>query len=141
HRAEEPVAPGVVAVRVRVDDARDRLARDRLHAIDDRRAEAGQLGVHQRDPVVSDEHGHVTVGKVRVVGARARDDVEIVLNLLDLGRGDRTGRGALLVVALSVSWLSLSSASTYLAPPAGPQPLPPLMLWAWEQPTDLRSLD
>ena len=50
-------------------------------------------------------------------------------------------RGALLVVALSVSWLSLSPAGTYVAPPAGARSLPPLMLWAWERPTDLRSLD
>ena len=48
-------------------------------------------------------------------------------------------RGAFLVIALSVGWLSLSGA--FADRPAGPQPLPPLMLWAWERPTDLRSLD
>ena len=48
-------------------------------------------------------------------------------------------RGALLVIALSVGCLSLSGTS--VDHPAGPQPLPQLMLWAWERPTDLRSLD
>ena len=48
-------------------------------------------------------------------------------------------RGAFLVIALSASWLSLSGAS--VDHPARPQPLPQLVLWAWERPTDLRSLD
>jgi hypothetical protein len=50
-------------------------------------------------------------------------------------------RGALLVVALSVGCLSLSQAGTFVDRPAGPRSLPQLMLWAWERPTDLRSLD
>jgi hypothetical protein len=50
-------------------------------------------------------------------------------------------RAAFLAVALSVSWLSLSPAGASVDRPAGPQPLPQLMLWAWERPTDLRSLD
>jgi len=50
-------------------------------------------------------------------------------------------RGAVLVVALSVSGLSLSQAGTFVDHPAGPQSLPQLMLWAWERPTDLGSLD
>jgi hypothetical protein len=39
-----------------------------------------------------------------------------------------------------VSWLSLSPAGAFVDRPAGAQPLPQLMLWAWERPTDLRSL-
>ena len=50
-------------------------------------------------------------------------------------------RGALLAVALLVSWLSLSPAGAFVDRPAGARPLPQLMLWAWERPTDLRSLD
>jgi hypothetical protein len=50
-------------------------------------------------------------------------------------------RGAFLAVALSVSWLSLSPAGAFVDRPAGRQSLPQLMLWAWERPTDLRSLD
>jgi hypothetical protein len=49
-------------------------------------------------------------------------------------------RGILLLVALLVSWLSLSPAGAAVerAEPSGG--LPRLMLWAWERPTDLRSL-
>jgi len=50
-------------------------------------------------------------------------------------------RGALLLIALSVSWLSLSPAGASARGPAGADPLPRLMLWAWERPTDLRGLD
>ena len=50
-------------------------------------------------------------------------------------------RGALLLIALSVSWLSLSPAGTSARGPAATDPLPRLMLWAWERPTDLRDLD
>ena len=41
----------------------------------------------------------------------------------------------------SVSWLSLSPAGASARGPAGTDPLPRLMLWAWERPTDLRGLD
>jgi hypothetical protein len=50
-------------------------------------------------------------------------------------------RGALLFVALLVSWLSLSPAGAAVERPAPRGGLPRLMLWAWERPTDLRSLD
>jgi hypothetical protein len=42
------------------------------------------------------------------------------------------------LVALSVSWLSLSSRGA--ARPAADGTLPQLMLWAWERPADLRQL-
>jgi len=48
-------------------------------------------------------------------------------------------RGALLIIALLVSGLSVSPAST-AGRPSGHE-LPRLMLWVWERPTDLRSLD
>jgi len=50
-------------------------------------------------------------------------------------------RGTLLLVALSVSWLSLSPAGASVNSGAAPGTLPRLMLWAWERPTDLRALD
>jgi hypothetical protein len=50
-------------------------------------------------------------------------------------------RGALLLIALPVGWLSLSPAGTSARGPAATNPLPRLMLWAWERPTDLRDLD
>jgi Protein of unknown function (DUF3142) len=42
------------------------------------------------------------------------------------------------VIAVGVFALAAVSAAPYA--PAAPVPLPPLMLWAWERPTDLRSL-
>jgi hypothetical protein len=50
-------------------------------------------------------------------------------------------RGALLLIALLVSWLTLSPAGASVPGPANPDALPRLMLWAWERPTDLRGLD
>jgi hypothetical protein len=50
-------------------------------------------------------------------------------------------RGTFLFIALLVSGLSLSSAGGPLEPPRQRDGLPRLMLWAWERPTDLRSLD
>lgn len=50
-------------------------------------------------------------------------------------------RGTLLLIALVVSWLSLSPARAAVDGTAGHGPLPHLMLWAWERPTDLRDLD
>jgi hypothetical protein len=47
-------------------------------------------------------------------------------------------RGTLLIVALSAGWLSLSALDSEPQRQAG---LPGLMLWAWERPTDLRSVD
>ena len=49
-------------------------------------------------------------------------------------------RGALLLIALSVSWLALSPAGASVARFIDRDGLPRLMLWAWERPTDLRSL-
>ena len=49
-------------------------------------------------------------------------------------------RGALLLIALLVSGLAVSPDSTSVDRPAGTE-LPKLMLWAWERPTDLRSLE
>lgn len=51
------------------------------------------------------------------------------------------GRGAFLFIALLVSGLSLSPAGAAADRPAGRDGLPGLMLWAWERPTDLRTLD
>jgi hypothetical protein len=50
-------------------------------------------------------------------------------------------RGALLVVASLVSGLALSPAGAGVQRPQPRDGLPRLMLWAWERPTDLRSLD
>ena len=50
-------------------------------------------------------------------------------------------RGTFLFIALVVSGLSLSSAGGPIEPPRQRDGLPRLMLWAWERPTDLRSLD
>jgi hypothetical protein len=47
-------------------------------------------------------------------------------------------RGTLLLVALLIGWLSLSPLDSARADPE--VGLPRLMLWAWERPTDLRSL-
>jgi hypothetical protein len=47
-------------------------------------------------------------------------------------------RGTLWIVALSAGWLSLSPLDSEPQRHAG---LPRLMLWAWERPTDLRSID
>jgi len=50
-------------------------------------------------------------------------------------------RGALLLIALSVSWLALSPAGASVPRSIDRDGLPRLILWAWERPTDLRSLD
>jgi hypothetical protein len=49
-------------------------------------------------------------------------------------------RGTFLFIALLVSGLSLSPAGGPIEPPRQRDGLPRLMLWAWERPTDLRSL-
>jgi hypothetical protein len=50
-------------------------------------------------------------------------------------------RGTLPLVALLAGWLSLSPAGAVVGRPVPDGPLPRLMLWAWERPTDLRQLD
>jgi hypothetical protein len=50
-------------------------------------------------------------------------------------------RGRLLLIALVVSGLSLSPPGVSAGRATHPGGLPRLMLWAWERPTDLRSLD
>jgi len=50
-------------------------------------------------------------------------------------------RGTLLLIALVASWLSLSPARAAVDRTGDDGPLPHLMLWAWERPTDLRDLD
>ena len=50
-------------------------------------------------------------------------------------------RATLLLIALSVSWLSLSPAGASVDRGEARGTLPRLMLWAWERPTDLRALD
>ena len=50
-------------------------------------------------------------------------------------------RPAFLPVALLVSGLAVSPAGTSAERPVEESRLPPLMLWAWERPTDLRNLD
>jgi hypothetical protein len=50
-------------------------------------------------------------------------------------------RGTLLLLALAVSGLSLSPVGAFEGRAEAPDGLPRLMLWAWERPTDLRSLD
>lgn len=50
-------------------------------------------------------------------------------------------RGTLLFIALLVSGLSLSPAGAVVDRPERGGTLPRLMLWAWERPTDLRSLE
>lgn len=50
-------------------------------------------------------------------------------------------RGAFLLIALLVSGLSLSPAGASAGRAAGDDGLPRLMLWAWERPTDLGTLD
>ena len=50
-------------------------------------------------------------------------------------------RGPLLFVALLVSWLSLSPAGAPIERPEPAGPLPRLILWAWERPTDLQNLE
>ena len=50
-------------------------------------------------------------------------------------------RGALLLIALSVSWLALSPAGASVPRSIDRDGLPRLILWAWERPTDLRALD
>jgi hypothetical protein len=54
---------------------------------------------------------------------------------------DAVRRGTLLLFALWVSGLSISPAGALAGRSAGRDALPRLMLWAWERPTDLRSLD
>jgi hypothetical protein len=50
-------------------------------------------------------------------------------------------RGAFLLIALVAGWLSLSPARAAVDRAGDDVPLPRLMLWAWERPTDLRDLD
>jgi len=50
-------------------------------------------------------------------------------------------RGAFLLIALVAGWLSLSPARAAVDRAWNDVPLPRLMLWAWERPTDLRGLD
>jgi len=58
-RRELHVAAHMVAVRVRVDQRRDRLRRQLLDLVQDRRAPARVLRVHDDDAVRGDEHGRV----------------------------------------------------------------------------------
>lgn len=49
-------------------------------------------------------------------------------------------RRIFLLITVAVSWLTLSPAGA-VPRPGRVAALPPLMLWAWERPTDLRALD
>ena len=75
----------MVAVRVGVDDAHDRLARQFLDLVEDGLAPAGVLRVDHGDAVRADEHGRVA--------AAALQDEQVVLELLDRDHlGRRGGR-------------------------------------------------
>jgi hypothetical protein len=60
---EGSVAAGVVSVRVRVDDARDRLVGDGLDPGQDGWAEAGQFRIDDRDAGVGDEDRRVAAAE------------------------------------------------------------------------------
>ena len=72
--AEEVVVAGVIAVRVGVDDPRDRLVGDRLDLVDHRLAPAGQLRVDERHAGVGDEHRDVAAAE----GIRAAPGIALV---------------------------------------------------------------
>ena len=74
-RREEHVAARVIAVRVRVQNVRDRLVGDRAHLIEDALAVVGELGVDEQHAVVADEHGGVA--------ALARDAIEVRRDVVD----------------------------------------------------------
>src|SRR5206468_2358874 len=76
HRgAKELVAAVVVAVRVRVDDRRHRLAGNRLDLVENGLAPIRELGIDQDDACVGDER--------RGVAAAAGDHVEVLFDLFD----------------------------------------------------------
>ena len=70
-RRELDVAADVIAVRVRVDQERDRLRRQLLDLVEDRLAPAGVLRVDDGDAVGGDEHGGVA--------AAAAQDEQVVV--------------------------------------------------------------
>src|SRR5262245_46691602 len=86
---EESIATRVVAVCVGVDDARDRLVRDGLDALEERGAIAGELGIDERDAALGDEDRGIAAAERGLIGsAGAGDDIEVVLDLLDPRRLD-----------------------------------------------------
>ena len=70
------VAAHVIAVRVGVDDHRDRFARQPLDLVENRLAPSGILRVDDHDAVGADEHGGVA--------SPAFEQEQVVLELLDL---------------------------------------------------------
>ena len=66
----------MIAVRVRVDDRRDRLGRQFLDLVEDRLAPAGILGVHDDHAVRGDVDGGIA--------ATALEHEQVVFDLLDL---------------------------------------------------------
>src|SRR5262249_48103134 len=70
-RTEGLVAADMVAVRMRVDDGRDRLVRDRFDLRDERLPPSWKLGVYDDDTQVGHEDGRVP--------ASARREIQVVL--------------------------------------------------------------
>src|SRR5207249_12024305 len=81
---KEDVAAGVVAVSMRIDDERDRLADHRLDLVQNRLAIVGKLRV--------DDHDTICCEKDRSVSSTAGNHVETVRDFLD--RADRPQTGA-----------------------------------------------
>ena len=74
------VAADVIAVRVRVDDCRDRLVGDLLHLLENHRSVPRELRVDEDDAGVGDEDDGVAAGEV-VTRRRRPDHVQVVFDL------------------------------------------------------------
>ena len=85
-RAKEPIAAGVISMRVRVDDGRHGFVGHGLDPVENGLTPSGQLRIDDNDASVRDEHGGIaSAERVDVGHARARDDIEIVFYLLNFG--------------------------------------------------------
>ena len=84
-RAEELIAAHMVAVRVRVDDGRDRLVGHGADLLEQPLTPSGQLRVDDDHTRLGHEDRRVATRERRpIVRARRADDVEVVLDLLNV---------------------------------------------------------
>src|SRR5262245_22761984 len=93
--AEELVAAGVIAVRMRIDNRRYGFVGHGLDAIEDGLAPSTELGIHDHYAPVCYKHGGVAATEcVGIVRTGTGNDVEIVFDLLDFGGCQRSRRWA-----------------------------------------------